>query len=167
MEIEKKHPTVGNYILLKTLGAGYASKVKLGFNKVDGQHYAVKIMNNKKIQASNLENEVNIMKQLKHENIINLIEFSEDAVYYKTNGTNKQVMYIVLELALGGDVFEYLVNTGKFSEEVCRTYFNQILNALEYCHTSGISHRDMKPQNLLFDDKFNFKIADFGFSTLS
>lgn len=78
----------------------------------------------------------------------------------------KNVMYMAMELANGGELFEYVANTGKFSEEVCRTYFHQLIEALEFLHLQGFTHRDIKPENLLLDDKFLLKIADFGFATI-
>lgn len=74
-------------------------------------------------------------------------------------------MFISMELAKGGELFEYVAQTGTFSEIVARSYFKQLINALEYCHSQGICHRDLKPENLLFDDFFNLKLCDFGFST--
>lgn len=167
MEIEKKHPTIDDYILVKTLGAGYNAKVKLGYNKNNGQYYAVKIIKRQNVSSNerSIKNEVEILRGLQHPNIINLIEFHESGEYHKTNGTSYNVMYIVLELATGGELFEYVANTGRFKEEVARTYFHQIIEALDYCHSKGVAHRDLKPENLLFDDKYNLKIADFGFST--
>lgn len=72
----------------------------------------------------------------------------------------------MLEYAAGGELFEYVANSGRFSEEVARAYFHQLINGLEYMHNNNISHRDLKPENLLFDSEFNLKIADFGFATL-
>lgn len=73
------------------------------------------------------------MKNLNHINIINLIE-CKAGEYIKRNGQVKKVYYIVLEYAQGGELFEYVANTDRFSESVCRTYFKQLLDALEYCH---------------------------------
>lgn len=105
------------------------------------------------------------MKSLKHPNLVNMIEFMEKEEYFKSNGSSFQVMSVVLELATGGELFEYVANTGRFSEPVARTYFHQMIDALDYLHSNNIAHRDMKPENLLFDSEFNLKIADFGFST--
>jgi serine/threonine protein kinase len=75
-------------------------------------------------------------------------------------------MAIVMEYAGGGELFEYVANTGRFTEPVARTYFHQMVEALEYIHNQGIAHRDMKPENLLFSEDFILKVADFGFSTM-
>jgi serine/threonine protein kinase len=82
----------------------------------------------------------------------------------KTGKPNKQVDYIVLELAEGGELFDFVCNSGHFSETVAKTYFIQMMDALKYMHTAGICHRDLKPENIMLDSNFNIKIADFGFA---
>ena len=108
--------------------------------------------------------EVHTMKGLNHPNIVNLIEYGDNGEVDK-NGRMEKVLYIVLELALGGELFDYVATGGRFPEPVARHYFKQLLSGLEYLHTKGVSHRDLKPENLLFDSDFNIKIADFGFSS--
>ena len=78
--------------------------------------------------------------------------------------TEKKVTYIVLELAPGGELFYFLKDTGRFSESLARYFFTQLMEGLQYCFIEGISHRDLKPDNLLLDAHFNIKIADFGFA---
>lgn len=73
-------------------------------------------------------------------------------------------MAIVIEYAGGGELFEFVSQCGKFSDKVGRYFFNQILDGLAYLHGRGIAHRDMKPENLLFDKDFYLKLSDFGFS---
>lgn len=64
----------------------------------------------------------------------------------------------------GGELFDYIANTGPFTEAVCKYYFQQMLLGLSYIHSKGFSHRDLKPENLLLDKDFNIKIVDFGFA---
>jgi len=85
-------------------------------------------------------------------------------VYYKKNGKKKDVGYIVFELESGGELFDYVLETGAFPEPIARYYFKQLIDGLQYCHERGVAHRDLKPENILFDSDFNLKIADFGLS---
>jgi serine/threonine protein kinase len=114
--------------LLRTLGSGANSKVKLGHDKATGQYYAVKILKkgNPNLDFKFLElvmTEVQTMTQLSHSNIVNLIEYSKEGIVEKSNGTKEAVIYIVLELATGGELFDYVATTGRFSDPICRFYF--------------------------------------------
>ena len=71
-----------------------------------------------------------------------------------------------MEYASSGELFSYLANTGRFSEKVTRTYFNQMMNGLYYLHKMGYAHRDLKPENILLSHDFVLKVADFGFATM-
>jgi serine/threonine protein kinase len=106
-----------------------------------------------------------IMTSLEHESIVKVVAVGKGP-YDKQNGKEpKDVFFIVMEYAEHGELFDMLSNTGKFSEEVARYYFKQLLSAVFYLHnTAGICHRDLKPENLLMDSNFNLKMADFGFS---
>ena len=71
----------------------------------------------------------------------------------------------MLELADGGELFDFIALGGQFSEPVARLYSHQLLTALRYMHENGISHRDLKPENLLLNGTtYELKIADFGFA---
>jgi serine/threonine protein kinase len=74
-------------------------------------------------------------------------------------------MYLALEYAENGELFDYIAETGVFSEKIARFYFHQLISAIEYLHTRGYYHRDVKPENILLDSSFNLKLADFGFTT--
>ena len=129
----EKKSSLNNYVLLKTLGAGYNSKVKLGCNKNNGEYTAVKIIKNSSNMDSNLKailNEAQILQQLDHPNIIKIYELSDQGHKIKKDGTEKKgILYAVLELATNGEIFEYLSNTGRFSEQVTRYYFKQLIGA--------------------------------------
>lgn len=81
------------------------------------------------------------------------------------SGKMKEVMYILMEYCPAGELIEFLLHTGSFSDRMVRAYFKQLLDGVQACHVEGISHRDIKPENLLLDSNFNLKITDFGFST--
>jgi serine/threonine protein kinase len=108
--------------------------------------------------------EVEALTHLHHPNIVNMIEFSNDGVVTKSSGRTYPVIFIVLELATGGEFFDYIATGGQFPERIARFYFRQLIDALDYIHTKGAVHRDLKPENLLFDANYNLKVADFGFA---
>ena len=86
-------------------------------------------------------------------------------MYVKENPKKtRPVFYVVLEIASGGEVFDFIANTGRFQERVARYFFKQLLEGLDHVHMNGHAHRDLKPENLLMDKDFNLKIADFGFA---
>ena len=72
----------------------------------------------------------------------------------------------MLELAPNGEIFDYIAETGAFSEPVCRFFMSRILSALKHCHDKGFSHRDLKPENIFFGKNHIIKLADFGFTTV-
>ncbi|XP_028838053.1 serine/threonine-protein kinase MARK2 isoform X6 [Denticeps clupeoides] len=150
-------PHVGNYRLLKTIGKGNFAKVKLARHILTGKEVAVKIIDKTQLNSSSLQKlfrEVRIMKLLNHPNIVKLFEVIE----------TEKSLYLVMEYASGGEVFDYLVAHGRMKEKEARVKFRQIVSAVQYCHQKCIVHRDLKAENLLLDADMNIKIADFGFS---
>ena len=109
--------------------------------------------------------EVAALQKLNHPNIVNILDFEEEGVLNKKSGASYKVSCIVVEeLAEGGESFFYVANSGFFDESVARYFFKQFVDGLQYIHTHGHSHRDIKPDNILFDGEFNIKIADFGYA---
>uniref|UniRef100_A0A3P9MVJ3 MAP/microtubule affinity-regulating kinase 3 n=1 Tax=Poecilia reticulata TaxID=8081 RepID=A0A3P9MVJ3_POERE len=153
----EEQPHVGNYRLLKTIGKGNFAKVKLARHVLTSKEVAVKIIDKTQLNSSSLQKlfrEVRIMKMLNHPNIVKLFEVIE----------TEKTLYLVMEYASGGEVFDYLVAHGRMKEKEARAKFRQIVSAVQYCHQKCIVHRDLKAENLLLDADMNIKIADFGFS---
>lgn len=103
-----------------------------------------------------LGNEIDILKQVDHPNIVKCYDIYEDEKY----------IYIVMELLLGGELFDQIIKKTRFTEREARDVVAPIFDALSYCHTLGIIHRDIKPENLLFSSKdlesAIIKVGDFG-----
>ncbi|XP_076022152.1 MAP/microtubule affinity-regulating kinase 3a isoform X4 [Genypterus blacodes] len=154
---EPQQPHVGNYRLLKTIGKGNFAKVKLARHILTGREVAIKIIDKTQLNPNSLQKlfrEVRIMKILNHPNIVKLFEVIE----------TERTLYLIMEYASGGEVFDYLVAHGRMKEKEARAKFRQIVSAVQYCHQKHIVHRDLKAENLLLDADMNIKIADFGFS---
>ena len=78
--------------------------------------------------------------------------------------TGHPFQYILLELASNGCLYDYVAYTERFDEMTARHYFSQLMSGINYIHSAGFTHRDLKLENLLLDDCFDLKIADFGFA---
>ncbi|RXM35154.1 Serine/threonine-protein kinase MARK1, partial [Acipenser ruthenus] len=134
----EEQPHIGNYRLLKTIGKGNFAKVKLARHILTGREVAVKIIDKTQLNPTSLQKlfrEVRIMKILNHPNIVKLFEVIE----------TEKTLYLIMEYASGGEVFDYLVAHGRMKEKEARAKFRQA-------------------ENLLLDADMNIKIADFGFS---
>jgi MAP/microtubule affinity-regulating kinase len=152
-----EEPHIGKYRLLKTIGKGNFAKVKLAKHLPTGKEVAIKIIDKTQLNPGSLQKlfrEVRIMKMLDHPNIVKLFQVIE----------TEKTLYLVMEYASGGEVFDYLVLHGRMKEKEARAKFRQIVSAVQYCHQKKIIHRDLKAENLLLDGEMNIKIADFGFS---
>ncbi|CAH8434483.1 unnamed protein product [Schistosoma intercalatum] len=101
-----------------------------------------------------LTREVRVIKSINHPNIVQLYEVIETGRY----------VYLVMEYAKNGEMFEYLLKHNRMNEFDARGKFRQILSAVQYCHRKNIVHRDLKAENLLLDYRNNIKLADFGFA---
>ncbi|KAL5580546.1 hypothetical protein UlMin_012988 [Ulmus minor] len=149
----------GKYELGRLLGCGAFAKVYHARNIRTGQSVAIKIINKKKISStslmSNVKREISIMKKLRHPNIVKLYEVL----------ASKNKIYFVLEFVKGGELFAKVAK-GRFSEDLSRKYFQQLISAVGYCHSRGVFHRDLKPENLLLDENGKLKISDFGLSAV-
>jgi len=121
--------------------------------------YAMKVMekgSNSMNDEESLLNEIKCMRRLRHRNIVNLIDVVE----------SKQKMWIFMDLAVGGGLYERILQMDHFSEHSAATIIKQVLKAVHYMHSMGVVHRDLKPENVLLEskdmDSADIKIADFG-----
>lgn len=151
---------VGKYIIKKRIGEGTFAEVRLAVHADTGEKYAVKIFDracspNPNYEES-IEREVRIMKSLDHLNIVSL----------KTILFRPSKVYMFMEYVPGGDLYDEIVSKKRFTESLSLSYFKQIVNAVEYFHSRGVVHSDLKPENLLTDGKGNIKVADFGLSSV-
>jgi len=158
METPKTTPRrrIGKYEIGHDLGSGSFGVVRAATNMDTGESVAIKTVDKHLLVEQNLESqflrEVEVMKLLKHDNIVELKQVMQ----------TETKIFIVMELVTGGDLFRKIVTSKKFDEATARHYFRQLINAVQCCHSSGIAHRDIKPENILLDEKGNVKVADFG-----
>jgi serine/threonine protein kinase len=150
---------LSKYKLGNTIGTGGFSVVKRAVNRKTLEAAAVKIVKQAHAQGSILEREIEIMKKVgNHPNILTL----HDVFQTKKN------VYLVMELAEGGEVFDHIVKHGQYSERDASIVAKQIVEAVKYLHDHGVAHRDLKPQNLLCGagGPTDIRIADFGLSKI-
>ncbi|KAL6865027.1 hypothetical protein ACP4OV_016178 [Aristida adscensionis] len=161
MEVEKK----GNILMQKyevgrLLGQGTFAKVYHARNIVTLQSVAIKVIDKDKIfkvgLMEQIRREISVMKLVRHPNIVQLFEVM----------ATKSKIYFVLEYVKGGELFNKIAK-GKLREDAARKYFQQLVSAVDFCHSRGVYHRDLKPENLLVDENGNLKISDFGLSALA
>ncbi|XP_073307168.1 CBL-interacting serine/threonine-protein kinase 6-like [Primulina huaijiensis] len=150
----------GKYELGRLLGHGTFAKVYHARNLKTGKSLAIKIVGKEKVirvgMMEQVKREISVMKMMKHPNIVELHEVM----------ASKTKIYFVMELVRGGELFAK-ISKGKLREEVARNYFQQLISAVDFCHSRGVYHRDLKPENLLLDEVGNLKVTDFGLSAFS
>jgi len=154
------------YTVSKVLGRGATGEVRLGFRIPDLHRVAIKIIckrTNSTIsskEASQVLNEVKILQSVSHPCVINL----EDVI------DTQDFLFIVLELAEGGELFDKIIERTKMNEVEAKLHFFQIASAIKYLHSKNICHRDLKPENVLLctvdDANPIVKITDMGLSKL-
>lgn len=161
MEAEKNgNILMQRYEVGKILGQGTFAKVYHARNILTSQSVAIKVIDKDKIfkvgLMEQIKREISVMKLVRHPNIVQLYEVM----------ATKSKIYFVLEYVKGGELFNKIVK-GKLREDAGRKYFQQLVSAVDFCHSRGVYHRDLKPENLLVDENGNLKISDFGLSALA
>nr|XP_028598706.1 LOW QUALITY PROTEIN: serine/threonine-protein kinase DCLK2 [Podarcis muralis] len=150
------------YKVGKVIGDGNFAVVKECIERSTGKEYALKIIDKGKCCGKEhlIENEVSILRQVKHPNIIMLIEEMDTATE----------LYLVMELVKGGDLFDAITSSTKYTERDGSAMVYNLASALKYLHGLSIVHRDIKPENLLVceypDGTKSLKLGDFGLATV-
>ncbi|KAE8889830.1 hypothetical protein PF003_g25890 [Phytophthora fragariae] len=145
-----------HYAITRHLGEGSYSTVKQVTHRKKGGFYACKIVDKlslSDVDRAALSHEVRVLSSVSHVNIMRLYEVIEDDAK----------CYLVTELAEGGDLFDRIVKQGKFPEREAQKVTAALVEALHYCHTHSIIHRDVKPENVLLSGD-DVKLCDFGFA---
>jgi len=163
MAMEKNQDTqliMGRYRLGRLLGCGNFAKVYKAHNVATGEAVAIKVFNKDAVRQSGMagkvKTEVDVMRRVHHPNVVRLHEVM----------ATRSRIYFVMEYAAGGELFARLAQSARLPEPVARRYFQQLITAVEFCHSRGVYHRDLKPENLLLDARGDLKVSDFGLSAL-
>ena len=150
----------GKYELGRLLGHGTFAKVYHARNLQSGKSVAMKVVSKEKViqvgMMEQIKREISVMKMVQHPNIVELHEVL----------ASKSKIYFAMELVRGGELFSKIAK-GRLKEDLARVYFQQLISAIDFCHSRGVYHRDLKPENLLLDEEGNLKVTDFGLSAFT
>lgn len=146
------------YLVQKTIGTGAFSSVKKAFCKTLNQTVAIKIVSKQKatkeVRTKFLPREIELVRGLKHVNLIRFYECIETTMRF----------YIIMQYAENGSLLQLIRKEKFLPEKRAKSYFSQLINAVEYIHKMGVVHRDIKCENIVFDENFTLKLIDFGFA---
>lgn len=144
----------------EVVGQGAFAVVKKAVERSTGKTYAAKIISKRKLMGNldGVSRELAVLRKLHHPRIVRLKGFYEDQECY----------YLLMEFVSGGDLMDFVAAHGSVGEDAGREITRQVLEAVAYIHSRGISHRDLKPDNILIeqDDPVLIKITDFGLAKI-
>ena len=157
--MKMQNAQIGPYTFIGKLGSGNSGQVRLAINTKTQQNVAIKIIKKQNFVdhpqlQTKIQREIALMHLADNPHLLKLIDVLESPRH----------LYIVIEYAEKGELFNYLVEHRRLDENQAMMFFRQIIYGLEYLHSLGICHRDLKPENILLDANLNVKIADFGFA---
>ena len=148
---------ISKYDVGALIGRGAFSKVVRVEDKVTKEPLALKIVEIQSANVQSLKTELGILRKVRHRRVVQLREFYVGSSY----------LYMVMELATGGDLLDRIIVKGKFAEREAGHITDMLLDGLGYLHSNGITHRDLKPENLLFyhsGSDSRILMSDFGLS---
>lgn len=155
----------GKYKMMEIVGSGAFATVKRAILKKTGEVFAVKMIQKRAFasqtgsaKANAMRKEVDILRKLNHPNVVGCTHYAEDAAH----------IYIIMEYVEGGDLNGYLKRNEYMREDMVQEVSRQLLNGIKYVHSMRISHRDLKPDNILLasEDPLVVKISDFGLAKM-
>lgn len=156
---EERNLLFGKYELGRLLGKGTFAKVYYAKQLTTGESVAIKVISKDQVKKEGMmdqiKREISVMRLVRHPNIVELKEIM----------ATKTKIFFVMEYIKGGELFAKIAK-GKLKEDAARKYFQQLISAVDFCHSRGVYHRDLKPENLLLDEEGNLKVSDFGLSAL-
>ncbi|XWS35945.1 hypothetical protein CRYUN_Cryun20dG0040200 [Craigia yunnanensis] len=152
---------VGKYELGRTLGEGSFAMVKFAKNVETGECVAIKILD-----RDHIKREISTVKLIKHPNVLKIFEVNKLSLELWCYCKQGKDLYRD-RVVDGGELFDKIAKHGRLKEEEARSYFRQLIDAVDYCHSRGVYHRDLKPENLLQDSYGVLKILDFLLSAFS
>ncbi|KAF9261767.1 CAMK/CAMKL/CHK1 protein kinase [Marasmius fiardii PR-910] len=161
-------PKINGFQIVEELGGGGFSTVYRAVNLKDKQNAACKVIQlteqTTPKERKDAEKEMRIHSQLKYKYVL---EFYEAAIL-EPGRSNKYIsgIYMLLELAAGGDLFDKIAPDVGVSDDIAHFFFNQLISGMQYIHGEGVCHRDLKPENILLDAAGDLKICDFGLSAV-
>ncbi|ORX54978.1 Pkinase-domain-containing protein [Hesseltinella vesiculosa] len=149
---------IADFHIMRTLGTGSFGRVHLIQSRVNGRHYAMKVLKKSEVvrlkQIEHTNNEKHILETVAHPFLVNMWGTFQDDMN----------LYVVMDYVAGGELFSVLRRMQRFPSNIAKFYAGQVLLAIEYLHSKDIIYRDLKPENLLLDNHGNIKIIDFGFA---
>lgn len=155
--------SLSEFKMEKVLGQGSYASVKLAFEKATNKKFAIKIYEKYRLtdphRLNNVRREISILKKLEHQNIIKLFYALDE----------KRQILLIMEYIGHTSLHAYLKGKPgrKLEEKEAKKIFLQIVQAISYCHSKNVVHRDIKLENILLDERLTIKIIDFGFSITS
>lgn len=148
-------PDFGQYRFTGDLGSGHFAEVRKVKHIRNGTTSAVKILTRNVIDERSIKKEIQMQWRSRHEHVVQMTEVVESPCH----------VFIVMELAGGGDLYDYLTNYDRLAETKASRLFQQLMSGVAHLHSKRVVHRDLKLENLLLDALQNLRIADFGVAT--